>query len=150
VAVRFTEIKRIDADECEIRVRCSKGTYIRTLAHDIGQRLGCGAVLTKLRRLRCGDFTLDGAVTISNLRVSQEKPKVMPTDMLFEKYERLEVESRDEVKIKNGRAVFAPESTSTGEFFRVYSESGEFLMLAKSVKEGERAALQCVKSFFEV
>lgn len=58
------EITSIDMPEVEFRVRCSKGTYIRSLAHDLGQKLGSGAHLTQLRRTRSGRFDVDDAETI--------------------------------------------------------------------------------------
>jgi tRNA pseudouridine 55 synthase len=62
--------------ELGISVRCSAGTYVRTLAHDIGQRLGCGAHLTALRRTAVGDFTLDKACTLESLAISSENHEV--------------------------------------------------------------------------
>jgi len=61
-------LERPAADELVFDVHCSKGTYIRQLADDIGERIGCGAHLVELRRLRSGDFTLDNAVTVDELK----------------------------------------------------------------------------------
>jgi tRNA pseudouridine55 synthase len=62
------EIHRIELPEVEFTVRCTKGFYVRTYAHEIGQKLGCGAHLSALRRTRSGKFTLDRAVTIPELK----------------------------------------------------------------------------------
>ena len=71
----------------DLRVRCSKGTYVRTLCHDIGQSLGCGGCMSSLRRTRAGRFTLEQAVTMEQiLAFAQEHDPaelLMPVDALF-------------------------------------------------------------------
>ena len=62
------DLTRIDLPEIDVEIDCSKGTYIRTLAHDFGARLGCGAHLSALRRTRSGEFSVSEAVTIEDLR----------------------------------------------------------------------------------
>ena len=62
------DLTRIDLPEIDVEIDCSKGTYIRTLAHDFGARLGCGAHLSALRRTRSGEFSVSDAVTIEDLR----------------------------------------------------------------------------------
>ena len=68
VRVMGYEIHRIELPEVDFTVRCTKGFYVRTYAHDIGAKLGCGAHLSALRRTRSGKFTLDRAVTIPELK----------------------------------------------------------------------------------
>ncbi len=68
VHVYAHEILRFAPPEIDFRVVCSKGFYVRTYAHDIGQELGCGAHLTTLRRTKSGRFTLSGAVTVEELK----------------------------------------------------------------------------------
>lgn len=67
VQITEFEITKIDLPEVHFRVMCSTGTYIRSLAHDFGQALGCGAYLQELRRTRIGDFNVDDAVTPAEL-----------------------------------------------------------------------------------
>ncbi len=68
VYVTDYDISRNELPEVDFRVNCSKGFYVRTYAHDIGQDLGCGAHLTALRRTRSGAFTLDRAITVEQLK----------------------------------------------------------------------------------
>jgi tRNA pseudouridine55 synthase len=68
VFVTHYELSRIAIPEVDFKVNCSKGFYVRTYAHDIGQDLGCGAHLTALRRTRSGKFHVDGAMTASELK----------------------------------------------------------------------------------
>ena len=76
VTVSKYEISRIALPEVDFTVNCSKGFYVRTYAHDIGGKLGCGAHLSALRRTRSGRFTLDRAITVDQL-------KTMPREELW-------------------------------------------------------------------
>lgn len=67
IVVHSLVVDRIDLPDIAFTVACSRGTYVRTLAHDIGEALGCGAHLTELCRTRSGSFTLEGAVTLEEL-----------------------------------------------------------------------------------
>lgn len=132
----------------DLRVHCSKGTYVRTLCHDIGQSLGCGGCMSSLRRTRAGRFTLEQAVTMEQiLAFAQEHDPaelLMPVDALFAQHPALIVTLGQTEKLKHGAAIrdwhFADGT------YRVYSETGEFLLLG-TVK-GQ--ILTTVKSFFEV
>jgi tRNA pseudouridine55 synthase len=67
IRVENLKLNKLEGDEIGLELTCSRGTYIRTLAADIGKFLGCGAHLKSLRRIACGHLTLDGAVTLSEL-----------------------------------------------------------------------------------
>jgi tRNA pseudouridine55 synthase len=73
VHVYAHEIRKVHLPEIDFRVICSKGFYVRTYAHDIGQELGCGAHLSALRRTKSGRFTVDGAVTIEALKTDSKE-----------------------------------------------------------------------------
>ncbi|WP_374320807.1 tRNA pseudouridine(55) synthase TruB [Aquabacterium sp.] len=86
VTIHAIDILRCDDDVVELDVRCSKGTYIRTLAEDIGERLGCGAHLIALRRTGSGGVTLQGAVTLEVLQGMSESDRdtcLLPADVLL-------------------------------------------------------------------
>lgn len=131
-----------------LRVECSKGTYVRTLCHDLGQALGCGGCMSALRRTRAGQFTLAQAVTMEQILefAKEHDPAalLLPVDALFAQHPPLIVTLPQTQKLKNGAAVrdwhFADGT------YRVYSETGEFLLLG-TVKN---QILTTVKSFFEV
>ena len=134
-----------------IRVVCSKGTYIRTLCHDIGQDLGCGAAMSSLRRTRVGPFTLSDAVGITDVAAAVRdcgaEPGsiarlLRPVDFLFAGYPAVTAGGADADRCLNGAAF----STRLGDgLYRVYDESGAFLMLGRA----ERGVMKSVKSFFE-
>ncbi len=142
ITVHSIEPRRVSDDEYEIDVVCSKGTYIRTLIFDIGEKLGCGASMTALRRTKSGIFTIDKARTIEEIEAS---PSLLPVDFMFEQYPAITIDSKGEKKCRNGAPV--PSSAENGVKYRVYSESGEFLMVGEGAEDG---ALKTVKSFFEV
>lgn len=128
-----------------LRVQCSKGTYVRTLCHDIGQALGCGGCMYSLRRTEAAGFSLDQAVTLDTL-LSAEDPQslLLPVDAYFAGRPILILKAGPEKKVRNGAAVSVPQAAD-GQY-RVYGESGAFLALGQ-VSSG---LLTTIKSFFEV
>ena len=125
-----------------LRVRCSKGTYIRTLCHDIGEALGCGACMASLRRTRSGSFRIEDARRIAELTRS-DRDTLLPIDSLFPDAAPLTLNERQEQRCRCGNAF--PVSEPDGER-RFYSGSGEFLALGR-VTDGNAVT---IKSFFEV
>lgn len=126
-------------NEASLRVVCSKGTYVRTLCHDIGTRLGCGAVMSSLIRTRVGEFRLENAVKLENASAD----KLMAVDSVFANYPDCKINSIQEKKCRNG-CEFATDLTD-GKY-RVYSNDGKFLMLGLA----SGGKMTTVKSFFEV
>ncbi len=99
-------LERFAGDELEITVRCSKGTYIRTLAEDIGQSLGCGAHLRGLRRTAIGRFRLEGAHTLAQLEamtMPQRDACLMPLDNLLQELPALELDAAQMIRIAQGQ-----------------------------------------------
>ncbi len=128
-------------------VRCSKGTYVRTLCHDLGQTLGCGGCMSSLRRVEAGQFSVDNALTLSQVQQMADAGRVeellLPVDSLFQAYPHCTASASQEKKIRCGNQV---KTGLAGGDYRVYTESGEFLMLGR-VEDG---IMKTVKSFFEV
>ena len=130
--------------EWELRVVCSKGTYVRTLCHDIGGVLGCGGTMAALRRTRVAGFTLEQAVTLEEVQSCADPAALLtPVDGCFAELPALTLTAPQAKCVRNGLA-FTYHGTE-GEY-RVYGPEGEFLALAR-VAEGK---LSTVKSFFEV
>ncbi|MBR4057717.1 MAG: tRNA pseudouridine(55) synthase TruB [Oscillospiraceae bacterium] len=131
-----------DADY-SLRIRCSKGTYVRTLCHDIGQALGCGGCMSSLRRVHAGAFRVEQACTIDELADAETVEKrLISVDALFSELPAYTVGERDLRLVYNGNSVSAP--TLDDGRYRVYAPDGEFLMLG----EAEDGCLKTVKSFF--
>ena len=128
----------------KLRVRCSKGTYVRTLCKDIGEALGCGGCMAALRRTAAGSYDLSQAVALQTLLDTQEPEQYLcPVDTLFSRYGSVTLTPNQETRCRNGNAfsVKMPDGT-----YRAYSGAGEFLMLAKA----ENCVMSTIKSFFEV
>ena len=125
-----------------LRVRCSKGTYVRTLCHDIGQALGCGGCMSSLRRTMAAGFTLDQAVTLDQAQ-EQGEALLLPTDSLFSHYPIFLLKSeRAEKRVRNGNPLSV--SSLTDGTYRVYSQQGEFLCLSRCTA----GTLTSLKNFF--
>ena len=132
-------------DEFILRVRCSKGTYVRTLCHDIGAALGCGGCMSSLRRTMAAGFTLAQSVTLEQVMEAVDPAALLlPVDAYFSDRPAHHLPASLEKKVRNGMTVFVPD-LSDGEY-RVYGESGEFLALCRA----EGGKLSTIKSFFNV
>jgi len=108
VTIHELDVECIELPEVQLRVRCSKGTYIRTLAEDIGEVLGCGAHLIALRRLATGPLSLESAVTLDALGELEEAARVarlLPPDSLLAHLPRLELDGALEERFSHGNAV---------------------------------------------
>ena len=104
------EILEIDLPKVKIRVSCTKGTYIRTLCYDIGQKLLCGAVMTSLVRTKVERFEIAQAKTIADIEGLQKEglldDYIVPVDTVFCKYQELIVKNEFQKMIDNGNAVY--------------------------------------------
>ena len=149
-SITIHELELLEGGGAEylLRVRCSKGTYVRTLCHDLGAALGCGGCMSSLRRTRAGSFTLEQALTMQQVLEFAEahdpQQLLMPADALFAESLPLIVTMGQAAKLKNGAQIkdwqFAPGT------YRVYAEDGEFLLLGRV----ENGVLTTIKIFFEV
>ena len=144
ITIHALDCLEFDGTFARLRVNCSKGTYIRTLCKDIGQALGCGGCMESLRRVAAGAYTIEEAIPLQTL-VDAADPEQMlrPVDSMFISYQAVTLTQKQELRCRNGNSfsVTLPEGT-----YRAYSESGEFLMLAKV----DSGIMLTIKSFFEV
>lgn len=125
-----------------LRCVCSKGTYIRTLCHDIGRALNCGGCMSSLRRTMAAGFTLEQAVTLEDLQ-SRGEELLFPVDRYFESYPAYTIPSaKQESRCRNGNpfeSADCPDGT-----YRVYGKNGDFLCLSKA----KNGMLTSIKNFF--
>jgi len=127
------ELESFEADKLAISVTCSKGTYIRTLAEDIGEALGCGAHLSGLRRTATGAFRIEEAVTLERLDQLGEDERdalLRPVDLILGQLPQARLDEAVAVRFCHGQAVQlegVPEGVS-----RVYGPSGRFLGLGEN------------------
>ena len=127
-----------------LRVRCSKGTYIRTLCKDIGEDLGCGGCMAELRRVQAGEYTIAEAVPLKDL-LEAENPEqyLRAVDTMFRNYPEVRLTPNQEKRCRNGATFSVKLEDGT---YRAYSQAGEFLMLAKV----DKGVMSTIKSFYDV
>ena len=132
-------------DGCiRLRVSCSKGTYIRTLCHDIGAQLGCGGCMESLQRTRAGEYDISQAVPLQQLLESESPEQFLqPVDSMFRQYPAVTLTSNQETRCRNGNSFSVQFPNGT---YRAYARDGSFLMLA----EVTNGLMTTIKSFFEV
>ena len=138
------------SNEAVFSVSCSKGTYIRTLIHDAGVKLGCGACMSALKRTKAAGFCLEDCVSLSQLREAKEAGTlgdlVIPVERVFEHLPRLVVKEEADRLLKNGNKIFTemlyneynrdvPEM-SQNMMYRVYNYKGRFCAVYEMTDEG--------------
>ena len=135
-------LEQVSETDYLLRCRCSKGTYLRTLCHDIGQALGCGGTMYSLRRVMAAGYTLAEAVTLEDVQ-AQGEALLRPVESLFAAYPLHTLSSPGkEVRVRNGNPITEPELPDGT--YRVHSRNGEFLCLSRA----EGGTLTSIKNFF--
>ena len=138
------ECLSFDGINARLRVRCSKGTYIRTLCKDIGVALGCGGCMAQLRRTSAGEYTIEEAVPLQVLLETEDPGQYLrPVDSMFRNYPAVTLSSKQETRVRNGNSFSCTLEPGT---YRTYGQDGAFLALSKV----ENGIMSTVKSFFEV
>ena len=136
-----------EGEDWLLDVKCSKGTYIRTLCHDIGESLGCGGCMSALRRYEAGSFSVSDAFTIEEVQrlrdAGELEAALRPVDSLFSREMACTASGEEEGRIRCGADYQTGLADGT---YRVYNQDGAFLMLGRA----EGGAMKTVKSFFEV
>lgn len=139
------EILDMSLPDIRLRVECSKGTYIRSLCADIGDRLSCGAVMTSLMRTKSGDFAIDRAYTLREVEEAaaggRVEEMITPVDYCFMDYAGVTVAGDIDKAVRNGNMIrkvdIAGEMTEGDRsFVRIYDAEGNFLAVYETGKPG--------------
>lgn len=156
VTILEIQIKEINLPRVRMEVSCSKGTYIRTLCHDIGEKLGCGACMEELIRTRVSRFKLEDSLTLSQVQELKEAGKLeevlVPIDEMFSDYEAITLKEEFMSFVYNGNT-FLPKhlksriELSDGKMVRVYDNKSNFIAIYKFIKE--KYIFKIEKMFFE-
>ncbi len=145
VTISFLNVEgEVGPGEYTLRVNCSKGTYVRTLCHDIGQALGCGGCMSSLLRTMAAGYSLADSVTLEEV-LAHDAPETLlrSADTCFAQYAPITIGGRVVFQAKNGN----PFTTDARDgIYRVYAEDGEFLLLGQA----RGGVMTTIKSFFEV
>jgi tRNA pseudouridine55 synthase len=138
ITIHSLELLETAADEIVIEVHCSKGTYVRVLAEDIGQALGCGACLSGLRRTRVGPFKVDDAVTLPALQAMPESARLeqlRPMDTIVADLPSVILDDEQSRHIGYGRSIDYGAPVPSG-LVRIYSPGAGFLGLGQALDTG--------------
>ena len=159
IALPLLDLLSFDPPRGKLRVRCSKGTYIRTLCHDLGQRLGCGGAMSALTRVQAGDFSLEDALTLGEVEqlVKEDtlQQHILPVDRLFASLPAVTLTEEGAKRARNGahaaqKHLLSGEIPPVDSLCRVYTPEGEFLMTGKGgLLDMGPPAIFCHKIFGE-
>lgn len=130
-----------------MRIDCSKGTYIRTLCHDIGEKLGCYAHMSALCRTRSGRFSLEDAYPlekIAEMEAAGDRSFLVPVDKVFSEFEKIILTPNKAQKMCNGTRVHVA-GLKEGCIYRIYDEKGKFL----TISQEENGTLKILKTFYQ-
>lgn len=155
VTIYDIEILQVELPRVKMRVKCSKGTYIRTLCQDIGEKLGCGACMESLLRTRVSEFSLENALKLSEVEALVKKEDfsfVHSVDSVFLQYEKAVVEERFNKILYNGNRIepeMLKEAVTDGREkpVRIYDEKGQFIGVYEF--QEDRGNYKPVKIFME-
>ena len=156
VVIFGIKVKEVNLPRIRMEVSCSKGTYIRTLCHDIGEKLGCGACMEELVRTKVSCFELKDSFTLSEVQDFKEADRLeeilVPIDEMFSEYEAVTLKDEFLSLVYNGNT-FLPKhlknhiELSDGKMVRVYDGKGQFVALYKFLEE--KYIFKIEKMFFE-
>lgn len=154
VEIMKIELLEMALPRVRMRVACSKGTYIRTLCHDIGAKLQTGGIMESLLRTRVGTFTLENSLCLSEIEEKMKsgmlEESLLKTDCVFPEYEQVHVEEKADRFLYNGNlffkdvASYVPEKQ---EYVRVYDSKNQFIGLYEY--DTDRQCFKPYKMFLE-
>lgn len=155
VQIFSIEILEMALPRVRMSVHCSKGTYIRTLCHDIGQKLGCGGCMEKLLRTKVGVFTLENTLRLSKIdelaKAGMVEEKIISVEELFEDYTKVWTKQKFDVVVHNGNRIekrmLEEGLPANTERLRVYDSEGVFIGIYEY--SAKRQDFKPVKMFYE-
>ncbi|MBQ4249831.1 MAG: tRNA pseudouridine(55) synthase TruB [Clostridia bacterium] len=147
ITIKYIDMLSADEEKGEytLRIGCSKGTYIRTLCHDIGADLGAGALMASLVRTRTGAFTLERSVTLSEVEAGELSGGQYSLSDVFSGYPAISADEKSEALIRNGVRLSAERfSAREGETYAVYGKAGGLLCLSRA----QDGVLKMIRGFY--
>lgn len=139
VSIYELRLVEFGPDCLDLDVHCSKGTYIRSLAEDIGAALGCGGHVEQLRRTAVGDFSIDQAVSFEQLETLPDEERLarlLPLDWIIAKLPTLSLAGELAFFLRRGQPVFVPNAPTAG-LIRLYTKEGAFLGIGEVMDDGK-------------
>ena len=151
VTIYSIALLRHEGDELEIEIHCSKGTYVRTLAEEIGEALGCGGHLSALRRTASGPFTLDEAVSMEQIEAAAEEGNaaldalLLPIERALDDWPAVNLTDNSAYYVQQGQPVLVPQAPTSG-WVRLHRPDGGFLGVGHILDDGRVAPKRLIKS----
>ena len=151
VTIYSIALLRHEGDELEIEIHCSKGTYVRTLAEEIGEALGCGGHLSALRRTASGPFTLDEAVTMEQIEAAAEEGNtaldalLLPIERALDDWPAVNLTDNSAYYVQQGQPVLVPQAPTSG-WVRLHRPDGGFLGVGHILDDGRVAPKRLIKA----
>jgi tRNA pseudouridine55 synthase len=151
VSIYKLEMLRLEGDELDIEVHCSKGTYVRTLAEEIGEALACGAHLSALRRTASGPFELEQAVTMPELEYLAKDgfealdSLLLPPEEALSDWPMVSLSQNSAYYLQQGQAVQVPRAPSSG-WVLLRRDDGQFLGIGQILEDGRVAPKRLIKA----
>jgi len=146
IKIHTIELLEYEGDKLRLRIKCSKGTYIRTLAEDIGAGLNVGGYLIGLRRTHIGNYTIENALNIEKIektKVDERNQLLLLPEELLSEYEKIILNSNEENAIKDGKMI--EQKTKIPGLYRLYGENNVFIGLGE-INETENLKAKRLKS----
>ncbi|MDW8801018.1 tRNA pseudouridine(55) synthase TruB [Clostridium sp. A1-XYC3] len=134
ISIYDIEILEMNLPNINFLVKCSKGTYIRSLCYDIGEKLNCGGTMWNLQRVQTGDFSISDSVELEELSNDNIQGYLISMDKALESYPKIIVDERYEKLIFNGVTIKDPnmlDKIEKDKLYRVYIEENEFIGIGK-------------------
>ncbi len=148
ITIYKSDILSFDGEYFELKVSCSKGTYIRSLCFDIGEKLGCGAAMTELVRTKSGVFDISEAHTLDEIKTMIDKKGadsvLLTPDCLFMQYRKLTVTDAVRTRLLNGAISRSGAQTGT---YRAYDNNDTFIGIVEVFESENGNAIKSVKTF---
>jgi len=148
--MELLDVREVEHAEVDVKLSCSKGTYVRSIAEDLGQALGCGAHVSVLRRTKAGPFSEANMVSLTTLKALRDNEALAEMDALLQPMDyalgdlpKVEVGEAGGFYIRQGQAVQVPNSPNSG-MVRVVLETGEFLGIGEILDDGRVAPRRLV------
>lgn len=135
VTISELQLQQWQSPYLRLAVACSSGTYIRSLAHDLGQELGCGGHISALRRTAVGEFSVDQAVTLEALQDNAWPAALLPPDRAVQHLPAIELSPEEAQRIQLGQQIACRDDHPDAPLVRVYEPGGRFLGIVTSREE---------------
>jgi tRNA pseudouridine55 synthase len=150
VQIYSLEVLRLQGNEVDLDVRCSKGTYVRTLAEEVGRELGCGAHVCALRRLGVAPYDAESMVDFATLQAAKEQGwavldgYLLPMDSALQQYPAVELTEDSSFYLRRGQPILVPRAPTDG-LVRLYDPARVFLGLGEVADDGRIAPRRLVQ-----